>query len=560
MSMFPLNVVRNLRQVSCRPNLTALTCALLAATSVAAQDFAVQIELTGSQDIATVAKVDLLAAAGPDADPFGEIEVLVDPAFGQVTETASSVLYAPNPEFWTVGHDSFTYRAPAVQAGEYRLARVLIAAALHGGQGTLEDFEDPTFVLEPNPGFGPLRDTRSAMAGAYGLTVQPPQTTTPATLFATTVATFGGPSPGNGGDCIRVLPPPDNDGDPLIGRNPLNLINIGNGTFKVDMLSTSPLRITLTAAGATTIPYQTVEVAGDADSYLVHLDWWMAEGDGESNGGAMLFVNGEHVAGLRGLNNWELPYADQTWVTVEDSGNWNGLAVDDVDTRIDVNAPLPTGGYSGNAIKRVVARNDFQSGVADGWNAYQGYPHTVESDSRLGWEGNSKLRLDFADGDGSALHREPEAPLSSLSVAMNLDLSGLSMAEGDQVVLFGGADNPVPSHQNTIFRIHLVYQNGSHKIYISQRSTELGPWTFGNVVSVGPSSRIAAAWETATHPERSNGAMRLWIDGQLVTAKTGLDNYGSQIEGLRLGVRGVPTTFVGAVLIDDLEIWTHSQP
>lgn len=558
MSLFPLVSTPSPRHAFSHRAALLIGALLIAGTTTEAQDLVLEVEITGSQAVATLSNADLRAAAGPNADPNGDIKVLENPTLGGITQTASSLIYTPGIDFWTLGHDSFTYRVPAVQTGEQRLARVLIAAALHGDRGAVEDFEDDIYIEQPNPAFGLIRETESAMSGAYGSTLTPPQSLA-YTLFELAGSEFGGPSPGNGGDCIRILPPPDNDGNPLIGRNPISLIDVGDGTFTVDLVSSSPLTLVLKALSGAPPAEQTVSVDSDADSHLIHLDWWLAEEPDEANGGAKLFVDGVQVAELDSLTNWGATFSPRRFVRTDDSGNWDGLAIDDVDYRTDEELPLPTGGYSGHAIKTVTARNDFQSGAADGWNAYPGFQHSVEPDTRTGQEGNSRLRLDFASGSGSALHQQTVSPLDAFSIAMSLDLSSLNMAEGDQVVIFGGADAAIPDHTNLVFRLHLVYQNGAYQLYMSQRSTATGPWTFSNTVPMtGTSARIAASWQAAGHQDRSNGRMSLWVDGAQVASQTGLANHGRNINGVRVGVRGVPTTFNGTVFVDDFELWTRA--
>lgn len=538
-----------------------LLLSIASQTSLHAQNLFLDVELSSSQGTVLLDRDALRSAAGSSASPTSPIYILTDPSFGELVGTSEGFEYRPTAAFWTVGHDSVTYALFKNQSDETLVARVFLSAALHGTSRTQEDFEDDVYpTLVPNPELTSGRQASAAITGSYGLPLDTVGVTGPVSLFSSNENRhFGTPSPGNGGDCLRILMPPDDDGTPFNGRQPVSLFSIGGGTFEVELTHHDPPTFNLradTADGHETI--SGTAVTSQADAYLVHLDWWLSSGS--DDGGAKLLVNGSVVAELSGLDNGTVWTEGQTWLTFQDTQGWDGLAVDDVDLRTsDQESQQTLGGYAGYPIRSRVFSDDFEAGNLDGWTNAFNRPYTLAADTQQ--PGNERLALTLDGLQSLVLHDPSPKAVKSVSASFSIDLKDASFTESTDMVLWSGHSENSPDAANQHLLLHLRYYNGNFQVGLSQRSTLSSPWEYNgwfNLPNSKTKHRLAVQWEAATHQSRQNGKMRLWVDGAPVIEKTGLQNAGQVVEAFRLGTRYYTSHASGLVYIDDYETWTQA--
>ncbi|MCB1033782.1 MAG: cadherin-like domain-containing protein, partial [Acidobacteria bacterium] len=365
-----------------------------------------------------------------DTDANGDpltVASLGDPAFGSFVLSQFGQGYSPDPEFWSVGSDAFTYQ---VTDGSFTVQSLMRLEAeplcdTYLGDGAETGDTSAWSSVAAVGGGSILAETTAAAEGSYGFRVAPAAATTQ--LYLQDVS----PAEETHFRSGFLLHTHD---FVLAGGDQINLFtgfSPGRNAFTVRMADGPEglqLLLVLSKDGGGVTSAQAVDL-GEGAWHRVFVDWWAASAPGAKDGGGRLWVDGLLAGELLGLDNDELRVATVRLGAVFglDPG-FSGSFYLDSYTSCD-----------GPKSERTLQADDFE-GDLTGWeHVFQSGGGTVTVSAAAALEGAQGLAIGLVEGAGQVHVRQKLARYASTGSAQFLfDPNSLAMAEGSAHPIFVG--------------------------------------------------------------------------------------------------------------------------
>ena len=474
-------------------------------------------------------------------------------------------------DLWTLGHDSFGVEIDGVPQ------RVVLIAASRTQHRSLADFEDPSSSgvetdpdeqLEVSPGGrilgnqGILLEVASGdNADAYLTLPIPPDTL------------------GEGGDhggCAELMeeagsPDPDrilsgpagiaaflpegaqiNADCQLFGDCTVTLFQAfdlyrNQASFEVRMTvshqgAALQLRGLETDLGVSSEALKITDWFPITESaHRIRLDWWVADGD--SQGGAVLRVNGRVAGQLRDLAN--------TGHRVDEyrAGALDATPGLEVVYRLDHVARY--GGAPENEVKTHVV-SGFEEDWA-GWEAATG-AGDVRRSTEAALDGHYGLEAEVNQpGWGSFLKGDAlAAPPEALVARFKFSAEDLSLDTGEFALLLVGYHGSASSDQS--FKLTFSKPDGD-LLLNAHVSDDAAASSQVLSTSLGPGEHVAELqWQKSAGPYLDNGCLRVWLEGTLLAEKCDIDIDVADLERIRLGLMNVQLANPGSLYLDSVEV------
>ncbi len=527
----------------------------LAGAGAAAADFVAQddeITVPPNQGI-EIAAGFLLANDDP-GDPPVEIVITShsQPFHGELT---TDFHYTPDDDFWTAGSDSFTYTIAdaADPGGETSTATVFLIAGFHSDVGFDVDFESDLGGLETLFVGDDIEVTEeAAISGEKGLRVSVEPFSPEAYMILSPA--HHGANPGNGGDEIKILVPPQGFSADGSSARVISGGSLSGEAFAVTLHKDWQGELGVTAeikddgGVAHTVPLEGVPYPLAGGPHTLHLHWWRAETDG----GMRLLVDGTQVGEVTGLDTENMQVSEH-YIGIMDvtPAGPATLYFDDVEI---------WSGNSWSAAFDSLLLDGFETGSEILWNSAPATRPTVTGDAAL--TGSWGLAVDLNDENPRFLVDESPAGISRYNARFELDVRSISIPNRSGFALLELArEDGAPAGSSHVqvrlghvaegYRLQVLYQDLGYGSQIS--TTPWFPIADGRHV-------IELKWQAATLEDGNNGALALRLDGQPAGELHGLANGGDVVESVLFGARGAALGTRGTFYLDGFESWVRSQP
>ncbi|MCJ7513447.1 MAG: right-handed parallel beta-helix repeat-containing protein, partial [Anaerolineales bacterium] len=286
------------------------------------------------------------------------------------------------------------------------------------------------------------------------------------------------------------------------------------------------------------------------DLHLLEVVWRAASGDVAPDGWLALWLDGDLVASSDGLDNDALRVdsvrlgavagidSGTSGIYYFDSfGSTQGIPLGP-DPGITLPSPPPT--------PDAVFADGFESGDLTSWSAVKNEADlTVGSSAALG--GGFGLAAIVDDTAPRYVSDWSPVSLKSYAARFYFDPNSILMTSGNSHVLFRALDFAA----KTAFQIELRSYQGEYQI------RGYAPWDSGGAYST-PWFRIyddvhliEAIWQASSAEGAMDGALALWLDGELAASGSGIDNDTRRVDKVDLGaVTGLDSGTSGTYYFD----------
>lgn len=203
-------------------------------------------------------------------------------------------------------------------------------------------------------------------------------------------------------------------------------------------------------------------------------------------------------------------------------------------------SPTPT------ASADVLFADGFESGGVGAWSA------AVTGGSRLSVTGQAKLSgnygLQALINSTSAIYVKDLTPANEPGYHARFYFSpnGTSIAANRQHDLLTGLS---PSGA-AVFRVQIRYASGSFQLRAVTRTNKGSETATAWYPVSNAAHAVEVAWQAATTTRSNDGALSLWVDGQLKGTRSGLANSSLRLEEVRLGPQSLVSGIAGTEYFD----------
>ena len=148
-----------------------------------------------------------------------------------------------------------------------------------------------------------------------------------------------------------------------------------------------------------------------------------------------------------------------------------------------------------------------------------------------------------------------------LNLRFRFDPADLQMSLGETLTLvaFGNGNDPINNPRRLWARI-LYHNNGNHYFHFTFW-TGAGPadnstWT---LLDMNQEHFVEMQYQTASSPNASDGFMRVWLNGQMNSYRPDLSNHDLPIDWMRLGPQHILSGTSGSIRYDDVMVWSEGS-
>ena len=480
-----------------------------------------------------------------------------DPSALQLSE--KPLTYAPTPEFWSLGSDSFSYRLTRGD-GSQQTSTVLLVAGRHRGQRVChQDFENNGVVTigEWSAVGGPVAHADAAITGDWGvrnsvpdLKGQPdssvrcdPPVITQAHGVRVVVGVSNPPEYGENLTADILVLSAGNDG----GDAKLELwMTAEEGVYNLYARIWDPVQLNWVVTGNWPV---------GAGPHKLSLDWWPNDDTVDQVGGLALWGDQTFIDrmfttqyfdpddltftfGIQGFSQEPLT------LDLDDLEVWLG----DVESSVDV-----------------LLVDGFENGDPDPWIPGPGTVVGLSVDQAAAITGDYGLESNLAMGYGNLEYLMDDDPIGRTSYAARflVDTRSSAMELNDMVLLLDLLDQNSLGGATEHLKVTLRKHSGGSTFRLLGRARDgsalaAGSWnnSVNTVVSDGVHT-VELLWKAASRPGLTDGYLRLWLDGVPVPGVSGLANHGRTVESAILGTLGINSGSTGFLYLDDFEAWSE---
>ncbi|MCP3962209.1 MAG: hypothetical protein GY719_30570 [bacterium] len=500
---------------------------------------------------------------------------------GTLSSGEEKLVYSPRRSFWRLGTDSFTYRLD-LMSGEPKFVNVTLKAGHYGQVRRIEE------SFESGSADGLSGDAwvlpEAAIAGSMGLKVRVADGTTasvftfnndgedsgelceedgsPPQLVPIVNCFYGGGDGAQGGnDTMRVRPPPIENPDPWGGgsSNAAQASSIGPvviyalEAFESDVAAEIELVpgaqgwevVAHLYGGGSTYSTQPFPLASPEPK--LRLDWWNGGVfvDGRiRDGGLMLWVDGEVVDAILGIEGWYVGDARRYIGAMIDPQSRFKVSLDIDDIRLQASNKSTPGAAT-------ILYDGFEDDLSD-WDTSAAL--AIDVDPAAALVGKQGLRVEPTTGVASSLFDRSPTVAEQVGIRFKIAPGTLSMEQGDQMKIMAlSTFDQIKAGKE---QVRLLLRNEGEYFEILPRVRNDKRWVVLPGVAVPFwATTVELRWRAADDGAE-NGRLGVWIEGELSHDVRGLDNQGILIESVRLGAWKVGGYTEGAFYVDNFESWS----
>ncbi|MCP3962208.1 MAG: hypothetical protein GY719_30565 [bacterium] len=511
---------------------------------------------------------DVLPAGCPTPGVSGV--VVSPPSHGTLSSSEGGHLeYSPRKSFWRLGTDSFTYRLDfEITATGPEFVNVTLKAGHYGRMSRIDEpFESTSVAGLSGEAFV---TPEAAIAGAMGLSVRV------GSGMTDSVFTFynDGEDPGDlcewivncfflgdgaqgGTDTMVLRPPPIEDPVPFGGGKSgygqgqigpvviysLEGFNAGEVAAEIELRPSEQYWEVIAHLYDFEGTYSTRAFLLTNPEPELRLDWWNSGpllSGGSRDGGLMLWVDGEVVDSILGIQNWDVGIASRRIGAMIDPAEDVSLSLDIDNVRLRSSDESTPGAAT-------ILFDGFEDDLSD-WDT--SFAHAIDVDPAAALVGMQGLRIEPTMGVDSSVADTWLTAADQVGIRFKIAAGTLSMSQGDKarmLALSGESGNE---------QVRLLLQKQGNFLEIVPRVFSAGSWVALSGVPITPvTATIELRWR-ASDDGAENGRMSLWLDGRPIQDLQKLDNEGALIESVRLGAWSQGGATRGAFYVDNFESWS----
>ncbi|MCP3962207.1 MAG: hypothetical protein GY719_30560 [bacterium] len=517
-------------------------------------------------------------------------EVVSSTSHGTLSDAGTGYLeYSPVSSFWRLGTDSFTYRVDTV----FEMPLFVNVTLKAGHYGQVRRIEE-SFEGESVEGLsGEAYVTQqAAIAGSKGLFVrvgggvtdsvftfynngsdaadlcdeeQEAQEAQEEQERVPVINCFdNGDGAQGGNDTMKVRPPPIEDPTPFGGGGAGASGHVEPEIGPVVIYSLEGWETDDIVAEIELVPY---DYGWEVVAHLYHgeltystqpfplasaepelrLDWWDGQlpiAGGWRDGGLMLWVDGEVVDAILGVQGWYVGIARRRVGAMIDSLSRASLSVDIDDLSLQASDASVPGAIS-------ILYDGFEDDLSD-WDT--SFAYSIGVDYAAALVGLKGLRVEPTMGFNSSLLDTTPTDADQVGVRFKIAPGTLAMTSGARLQML--ALSTGNQTMAGLEQVRLVLQEQGNHFEIAARVHDEDHWlALPGVQLPNETTTIELRWR-ASDDGIKNGRLGLWFDGRLAQDAQGLDNAGIQIESVRLGAWGLGGLLSGAFYVDNFEAWS----
>lgn len=198
----------------------------------------------------------------------------------------------------------------------------------------------------------------------------------------------------------------------------------------------------------------------------------------------------------------------------------------------------------------LLTAEDFADGLPEEWILAG---HTPPAAGGLGQLPESSSLAIYPALGQYAMDPSPDAA-DRYSVRFLLAPSHLNTIHGDVVSIFDALGNENLTAQSANISLRLRNNHGAYRLKTFVRLDGANALADSLPIDDQPQT-IEIEWRAAADPDRPTGWFRLWINGELRSEGTALDNDQRRIEATRLGAMSLVGPVTGVYYLDDFTTW-----
>jgi hypothetical protein len=286
------------------------------------------------------------------------------------------------------------------------------------------------------------------------------------------------------------------------------------------------------------------------DWNAIELEWQAASAPGANDGHLNLWVNGEWVDSLTGVDNDAQRliniYFGAAYMPSSTSGT---LYFDAFESRegsyigLDPNGPPLTPPDAS-----LLFMDNFESGDLSLW----GWRNTDNGDlsvsAQAAFSGNYGMQAVINDRNSLRAGYVPGNRLMHYNARFYLNPNALTLPAGRSVAIFSGGND-----DGWVFCLYLK-KSGDAYTLTTCAADDAWNWIEAAPVIINNGwNTVEVEWKAASAPGANDGYVKLWVDGVLSATLANLDNDQQRLDYVDLGAMNISSGVIGTLYFDDFE-------
>ena len=196
----------------------------------------------------------------------------------------------------------------------------------------------------------------------------------------------------------------------------------------------------------------------------------------------------------------------------------------------------------------IIFKDDFETGDLSKWSSCTVDGGDLGVIPSVGSANSYGMRALIDDNNAMYCISDHPNTETGYVASFNFDPNSIAMISGDTHMIFGG----YMGTSTAVLRVQFRKSSGNYLLQASLLN-DSSAWISTNWYGISDGyNQINMAWKAASSSGANNGSLTFWIDGNLISELTGVDNDTLRIDRVQLGaVDGVDTGTRGTTYFDE---------